>query len=1595
MKHTALRMIDRACEPVWRSAVRLLPVVAALSLAMPAVAQLRQLPIDPDSRFSKEASAVYVRDSGVASEKLALADRMERAAQWDKSADVYQEIVEKFADRVVPTHTDSAGQPTQYTSVAMVVQEKIAKWPAAGLAAYRRRFDDVARDQFAAAGDDSAALQKVLSLYFPTDAGKAAGLKLLAASFEHGEFAMAAYIGRRLLTLHPSLADQRPAVLFESALAEHLGGNDAAAQTHLDDLKTNFPAALGTVRGVEVKLADSLAAELAGQPAMERTFREGNWPMAFGAPGADAVPADVSRGGARLFTTELAPPLGRAALNKQFKNYWSSPATVADRNIGLMTGVMPAVDNGELFFQDNARVYAISLATGMPLPGWAATYAGDKHGQYSTEAIPTPRGQQLSVSVTADSVYAVLGQADFTAQAIVGMSQSPQVVCLDRQSGKRKWSTALDRLKLPAADAALNQGIFYGTPVVVGDSIYLMVRTTRGNQFDECHVMALRAADGAYQWSAYVASTSLGNRFAQIDDGSANALGATGQLSYADGRLYVLTNLGALACLDASDGKTLWLDIYPRSTDQPDRAGNRFIGQSAGITKPFTIDPPIVHGSQVFVMPGDSPSVLVYDAASGDLVATVPRALIAPPAHDPAFEPADMMLAVVGPTLVLGNRGDIFTVPWQKYDPAQSLVANGGKFRRFTSDGDNADDGIRGRPFVSGKFVLVPTGDKLYRMSLDQLKFQSIYPAQGRWDDEESAGNVVATADNIIVAGPTRVTAYADLGVATAKLDEQLKTSPGDVEIHLRYAGLLFAAGRPQDGVAKLDAAIAKLGGPANLRPGAARDHLFDIALGFAVKLQKVDGTPPKLATELFDRAWIAADAPEQQVRVRFALATLDHQTAEWAGELAMYQQVLAVADWRRVPINGADGTYTAAAQAQTAINQIIKDSGEAIYSPYEKAAAQRLTALKQAGHPDADQLLAIADEFPVSKQTLDALSMAADSYEAMHAPRQATGTLRRLLHCGLSNERRLVVLQALARNYLAVPRQIDTAIVRLRQAKTIAADAKLERPLTMPDGKTVADHTIAQALDLATAYRDRAALKLLPTLGVSPAGDDDARPPLAPAKHLLAATAIVSQQDDLARADRVVVLGADDQIHVFDSRPADEIFSSIKCAQPPIGCAYSGDTLVVVTPANAFAADAAGKVLWDVSLTSVPAIDAVAVAAGQAANDNKDAVDIPLPPPRPRGLNGVRINGRLVARNIVLPPVDVNGAMTPDGPERISNFRVLSDRLLIGTTAGRLASIGLTDGKIDWQARPLDRPIRHFLSNDDFLAVSYGDTDGSNTVCVLDALTGQTASRDVYDGSQPAQQLLNLALSPDGVLLTMTPALLVGRDLYEPAAPSWRHVGGTINQPDAPYSRSSGAGQFVVTAGRVLVVYFSNGQQQSVRAYDLRTLNPMKVQDARGNGVEASYSPRAGGNRQAANAFNNGNVGGMNDQTPVSIETAGPAFYLVGAESLAAYNLDNKDWQWTSPGEHGLTRDFTVCQDYAVQLIQQANNTADADVLSAIKMSLFSRAVVGSGRESGVLESRTDITDPDKLIAGQWQVADGAFYYVSAAHKLKVMKAE
>ena len=89
-----------------------------------------------------------------------------------------------------------------------------------------------------------------------------------------------------------------------------------------------------------------------------------------------------------------------------------------------------------------------------------------------------------------------------------------------------------------------------------------------------------------------------------------------------------------------------------------------------------------------------------------------------------------------------------------------------------------------------------------------------------------------------------------------AKLDKEVAAAPDDPEVRLRYAEVMFVAGKFDVAVEKLDEAIKVIGGLSEATDTAARDRIYAAAMAFAEKLsrEKTDANTT-LATGLYDRA--------------------------------------------------------------------------------------------------------------------------------------------------------------------------------------------------------------------------------------------------------------------------------------------------------------------------------------------------------------------------------------------------------------------------------------------------------------------------------------------------------------------------------------------------------------------------------------------------------------------------------------------------------------------------------------------------------------------------------------------------------------------
>jgi len=1561
----------RAVVNYWLSGLAALALVAgAPALAdVDVLVQSGVVPAPLNSLEGKDNTAgVYVRDSAIALEEFALAQRMERLKEWGKSADVYQEILQKYPDRVVPAPggVDADNRIVQYTSVTEAVRQALCKWPQQGLDVYRAHYETAAARLLASAKPgDMSKLHEVFSLYFPTETAKGAGITLMDSYFEQGDYAAVAQIGHRLLQWHPNLTAQRPMVLYRTALAEKLCGDIGAARAHLAELRQRFAASVGTIRGVDVVLADSLERELASAGGIVRAASSDSWLTVGGDQSRGKISSSTVKPGARLYSIPLTAltwqqvgdPNQRHNLEQEDKE---------QRKLGAGLGVMPVVDRGELFFQDNVGIYAVNLDSGVPLSGWANTYPSN-NGAYklSGNAAPMPTGQQLCVTVTDQYVTAVMGLPDHLAISNGSPEQEARLVCLDRRTGAELWTTSVSQL--PQSQSNLGKLRIGGSPLVVGDNLYIMGRGGKGAQFEDCYVLCFNLVNGQFRWSSYIASANS-DQTAFQPEGLIVFPDAISHIAYASGRLYVLSNLGAAAALDAYTGTVIWLNIY---RDQAVASSNAMGGpfmmgmQAANApppSSPWVYNPVIVQNGRVFMLPSDNDSLFIYDADNGKEIKRIWLSDFAESENEEATKP-DTLLSVNGDVLYLGSPSQVCRLPWEKYDHATNQKPSGfWVSTAFYADDTSSPQQIRGRSFVTADAVYVPTIPALRRVL---IKSGMIDPRNERfprnnWEEaEEGPGNVLATADHVIIAGDRHVAVYTDIELARVKLDKEVAAAPNDAEPRLNYAEVMFVGGQVALAEDKLDEAFELLGGEQNLRPGPLRDRAFADAMNFAVRLFSTPNAAAQTRTgRLFDLAQKAAQSASQQVAYRLARAKFESAAQQIAPAVELYQQILSDSGLRVVAVPDPDtgASSQAAIVAEKAIGQILQTpDGPAAYAKFEQAAAAKLADAQASNDPQ--KFLEVAKVYPNAQVARPAMMAAAAAFEAQGNPRLATLVLQQLLNKNRDQDR-AAILEAMARNYLKMPRRLDVAVSRLALAAAAApAGTRLHQPLPLPNGTVLADIPLTQARDLLSNYAARIATDTLPDLCLPTSEQrqiyQQAKGRLpnpflseSPDTLITAVDALIVPLEGFARNDRVVTWDAKSGLSIYPVGKRLAVCNCPAVTESPHGAAWMDATLLAWTAGNAFLIDGQnGKVLWQVNLAAMPAI--------QVISDSSTASAV--------------TQSALATPNQSAPPAAAPGA------EQIIQVAPIGDRVVFATSIGRIFAVASGaggNGRVVWQTRVSSRGVDALLANDDFTVVRFRD-DQNVQLIVLHSFSGELAGRKPF----PVESApINMALGADGTLVYTLPDRLCIQDLYEAnlreqgmepkfstdPSPQLPGIFFALNQPN----------QLIVHSGRAFAV---SDQGKLVRIYSLDTGKPWRYHSADANAdVDPQLPTESSGS------------------STVTLHISGNFLYVLSPGNLKVYRIDSPDVTWNTFSSMSETRDYEQLlfgKDYLIILDRRpppltlSNKRSDHMRLLSCSRAPF-KSRYGPEGESGRL-----VYDPEVSGlrgADAWQAVDGGIVYFS-----------
>lgn len=637
--------------------------------------------------------------------------------RYDEAIDHLQRLINEYGERLTPL-TDA-----RFVGLAQDCQLLLLSLPGEARRQYQARVDDEARRLYERGRDprDGRALRAIVERLLASSWGDDALWLLGERALEQGNFAAARAAWEMLVPNPPAgpegvrvtrLAYPAPQYPLEEVLARLvlvsvLEGDAPRAARELAAYREQFPNATGRLAGRDVACADFLDKLLAESRGWPSVARPADWTTYAG---------DAARRGVYPHALDVGGVAWRVPI---------TAAPAAARRRGELP-YFPVVSGPRVFVADDSRVLAIDLASGAP--AWGGSY--EIYSDRSTSRVVHQRtgwgSPRYTLTLEGARLFARLGPPETTqAGEVYQRTATASIVCLDvAAEGRLDWKLTADE-----------GWAFEGPPVCDAQRAYLLMR--RSDVRPQAHVACYDLPSGRPLWRRFVcgAETPARGQYAETTHG----------LLALDGdRLYACTNLGAVAALDAADGRILWLYRYPRLTR----------GDLSGSLPHYEREPTpcLSDGGAVYAAPSDGQSVLALDAAGGQLLWEL---------HEPA-RLRYLMGAIDGRLLAGGDQ-----LWW--------IDAATGRVEHRWPDG-GLPHGF-GRGVIAGDQVLWPTRDDLFvfdARSMHPRRDVSFRIPGG----DLTGGNLVPAAGRLLIATADELIALDAATIPPAKAGASTSATP-------------------------------------------------------------------------------------------------------------------------------------------------------------------------------------------------------------------------------------------------------------------------------------------------------------------------------------------------------------------------------------------------------------------------------------------------------------------------------------------------------------------------------------------------------------------------------------------------------------------------------------------------------------------------------------------------------------------------------------------------------------------------------------------------------------------------------------------------
>ena len=524
-------------------------------------------------------------DSSVTKRLAAIEDFISEK-QWDVVATMLRQAQAEKPDKLV-----SIGSGW-YVSVTRYCQCRAAMLPTAGLTVYRQQINSAAKkwlEDFQKQRDRNS-LMKIIRLASVSSSGEIALNRLAEQSFEAGDFAAARTWWEMLLPAvgplrsaagigllrYPDSTSDAAQVRSHLILCSLFSGDLTRAKSELIAFRHLHADANGRLAGQDGRLIDLLTGEFK-KSELAKFNREIKTP-------------EVDQ---RLWSVELPLPTW---INRENNG--------KESDIG---DLFPVVKDNAVFVSNGESVFAFDLSSGRSK--WSGTENEDavvdpKLAVIYTLADPvapklTVIGRpQQSLTLFGNRLYARLG-TPITGRAKQESQAQSELIGLDIGDGEGRlvWRVSADDIEPQDPLRTNAPWSFDGTPVADSRRVFAVLR--RSLPQEQINVACFDAETAQLLWNRRIGVTVAST---EETVNSATHL----RITLAEESVFLSTDAGAIAALDAQDGLMRWLRTYHVDASQVthDRRHEGSI-------------PSLYHDGVLYVAPLDCSLIMAIHAESG------------------------------------------------------------------------------------------------------------------------------------------------------------------------------------------------------------------------------------------------------------------------------------------------------------------------------------------------------------------------------------------------------------------------------------------------------------------------------------------------------------------------------------------------------------------------------------------------------------------------------------------------------------------------------------------------------------------------------------------------------------------------------------------------------------------------------------------------------------------------------------------------------------------------------------------------------------------------------------------------------------------